>query len=811
MSGYYKSSKRSELTAKADGPGTLSFEWCVSGGAASQRTVSQKGVKIGSGALQPVTNDVAAITIGKWYSKSVPVPDGANLDVIWYSNAFWNEDPEHDEGRLFIKNVTWLSDANSNLVYTVRFDPGAGSGVMAETNLPRGIVAKLPPNAFVYDSDHDFLYWHDPLTNRDYSDGATVVDLAPGGGTNTLVAVWSVPPPLTVVAEDWSGPYDGSGHGISVSVAEPGASIGYALSAAGPFLPDNPLYINATNATVWYVASLAGYASTTGSAEVTISPAVNAWTVQPSIAGWTEGEDPSVPVAEAAFGEVEVTYSSGGTTPPTAPGDYYATFVVAEAENWTGLSNNVAFTIAKYVPPPPPPAMPLLWPDDGPYDGSVARVYDGWALSSDGALVAVIQLKAKKLQAQGGVASFAATATAKDSAARTLKYSKGVGSPSGVVSGFVCTTKDPSVATFDATLGADNLSGEWGGYEIFGARNGMGTKGDKMAVALESYRGDWTITLTNATGTTSLMLNVGARGATKISGTAAGGFKVKAKVQSVMGGDGLYIPYLAVLKRGSASYGASLLVRLAPDGSVDVISSSLGTLADGHIGPNPIVISPVIETGDGAGVPLEQGALLKFSVGIAQRISLDMVGQPGVATTLKAKGLPSGLKLVKSKTIDASGATVTAYAIAGVPKKAQAAKQVVLTATNKSKWKGVFAFNVEVAALPAAAVGTYNGSVVAADAAKSVGAFTLKFSAVGKITGNFTIAGKRVVFKAASLDRIEEATGGFVAKISYKLNGVQYADDEILIALDPDEGVYCAALLSAPSGVLADAVAYWGR
>ena len=223
------------------------------------------------------------------------------------------------------------------------------------------------------------------------------------------------------------------------------------------------------------------------------------------------------------------------------------------------------------------------------------------------------------------------------------------------------------------------------------------------------------------------------------------------------------------------------------------------------------MIKPVVETGTGSGVPLEQGALLKFSVGIAQRIALGVVGQNGVATTLKAKGLPSGLRLVKSKTTDASGATVMAYAIEGVPKKAQAVKQVVLTASNKSKWKGEFAFNIEVAALPTAAVGAYSGFVAAADDAETAGAFTLKLTAAGKITGNFTLAGKRVAFKAASLDRIEETTGGFVAKISYKLNGVQYADDEILIALDPDEGVYCAALLSAPSGVLAEAVAYRGR
>ena len=193
VSGYYKSSKRSELTAKADGPGALSFEWCVSGSATRQRTVSQKGVKIGSGEPQPVTNDVAAITIGEWYSKSVPVPDGANLDVIWYSNANWYEEPEYDEGRLFIRNVTWIPDADSNLVYTVRFDANGGSGEMADKTYLSGVAATLPSNAFTF-VDCAFDHWHDKDNNRDYPDGATVVDLAPGGGTNTLVAVWTTPP-----------------------------------------------------------------------------------------------------------------------------------------------------------------------------------------------------------------------------------------------------------------------------------------------------------------------------------------------------------------------------------------------------------------------------------------------------------------------------------------------------------------------------------------------------------------------------------------------------------------------------------------
>ena len=662
------------------------------------------------------------------------------------------------------------------LEYTVAFDANGGEGEMLPLDLLCGVPATLPSNSFVR-ANYKFDHWTDS-NGATYADGAEVVDLAAVGATCTLKAVWAD------ASSEGGGDGGGSGEGEGGGSGEGGEGGG---DGGG-----------------------SGEGEGGGSGE--------------GGEGGGSGEGEGGGSGEGGEGGGSGEGEGGGSGEGEGGGSGEGGEGGGSGEGEGGGSGEGGEGGGEGGDPDPEPPAPVLgplWSDDGDYDGSAARTYDGWAIAADGSLAAVIQIKASKLKTKTvtdratkvktKVTSSSVTATVNNGGAKKLKYSKGVGDGTGEVTGLVCTAKGAAVESFGVTLGADNLYGEWGGYEIFGARNGMGVKGDKMAAALESYRGDWTITLTNAAGTTSLQLTVGARGSTKISGVAAGGLKVNAKVQSVMGEDGLYIPYLAAHKRGSTSYVASLLVRLAPDGSIDVVSSSLGALADSHGGTEPIVISPVIETGDGSGVPLEQGATLKLSVGIAQRISLDVAGQLGVATTLKAKGLPSGLKLVKSKTTDASGATVMAYAIAGVPKKAQAAKQVVLTATNKSKWKGEFTFNIEVVALPAAAVGAYSGFVAAADDAETTGAFTLKLTAAGKITGNFTLSGKRIAFKATSLDRIEETTGGFVAKISYKLNRVQYADDEILIALDPDEGVYCAALLSAPSGALVEAVAYRER
>lgn len=631
MSGY-NNSGNSELIAIADGPGTLTFKWCVSGSAEPSypqmsSVATQKGVKIGTIPSYPVATTGAAtedvpnisdVTTNVWYEKSFRVPEGTGQSIVWYSGVRTNNTYY---GRLFLCKVEWLPDADSNSVYTVHFDPGEGSGSMTDITNYVGVAAMLPSNAFTC-ADHSFDHWHNPLNNRDYPDGATVVDIAPGGSNTTLIAVWSSPTP--------PGP-----------------------TPPGPTPPDPP------------------------------TPATNYWTVVPSIAGWTEGEDPSQPVAEAAFGEVEVTYSSGGATPPTAAGDYYATFAVAATEDWTGLSTNVAFTIEEYVPPPPPPPPPPvlspLWPDDGPYDGSAARVYDGWALSPESNLVAVIQLKAAKLRTRNGVASFTATATVKDEAAKSWRYSKGVGTADGDVSGLVCTARNVPVQSFGATLGADNIAGSWGDYEIFGARAGMGVKGDKMADALEAYRGSWTLTLTNATGTTRLQLVVGARGSTKISGnvtdvSVAGGYKANATVQSVMGKDGLYVPYLAVLKKGSFSLNASLLAKLSPLGTVEVVCSGFGPLvAGGRTTEDLGEISYPEETSPRAGEVFSAFA------------SVNDLAYP---VKFSAKGLPAGLKLNASSG-EVSGTPtkpgvyqVVVTAVSGVNSKVKVKRTLTITVDN---------------------------------------------------------------------------------------------------------------------------------
>ena len=99
--------------------------------------------------------------------------------------------------------------------------------------------------------------------------------------------------------------------------------------------------------------------STTNNAEVTlqfvISAAQNTWDTNPSISGWTYGEAAQTPVGTAKYGAAKVVYTgkaNDGTdynseTAPTKAGNYTATFTVTGTEDYSGLSEQVNFTIAK--------------------------------------------------------------------------------------------------------------------------------------------------------------------------------------------------------------------------------------------------------------------------------------------------------------------------------------------------------------------------------------------------------------------------------------------------------------------------------
>ena len=100
-------------------------------------------------------------------------------------------------------------------------------------------------------------------------------------------------------------------------------------------------------------ATFTGKGNYTGTVEeeFDIQRADNEWTTEPAMAGWTYGQTPSDPTSAAKVGTAVVTYGTAanpgamGSSRPTLPGDYAATFTVAESQNYNELATNVEFTV----------------------------------------------------------------------------------------------------------------------------------------------------------------------------------------------------------------------------------------------------------------------------------------------------------------------------------------------------------------------------------------------------------------------------------------------------------------------------------
>ena len=276
-----------------------------------------------------------------------------------------------------------------------------------------------------------------------------------------------------------------------------------------------------------------------------------------------------------------------------------------------------------------------LWPSDGVFDGSAAHVYDGWIMNENGTLAGTIQIKTTKANTK--THAFTATATVKDSNAKSWRYTKGTGLASGPmigqITGLTCSVKNATVSSFGVTLGANGMSGTWGGFEIRGARNGMGTSGDAMKATLESsYKKSWTTAFADDSGTTRLRFVVGAKGATKITGIVASNLMANVSVQAVMGEEALYVPCLATVKNGNRSHAANMLLAIAADGTMSSSNASFGDLVAGG----------VTATGSLGEISYVESCVSKGGEYFSGTVVIDDLAYPAKFT---ASGLPTGLKI----------------------------------------------------------------------------------------------------------------------------------------------------------------------
>ena len=289
-------------------------------------------------------------------------------------------------------------------------------------------------------------------------------------------------------------------------------------------------------------------------------------------------------------------------------------------------------------------------------------------------------MQIKTAKAKASTRTFSATATVRDVNAKSWSYTKGIGASrgaqKGVVTGLSCSTKSAVVPSFGVTLGATGMSGTWGGLEIVGARNGMGTTGDAMKTALESsYKTSWTTCFTNEQGVTRLRLRVGTKGSTKITGDVATNLTASATVQAVMGEDALYVPYLATIKKGANVHYANMLLKIPADqgGAFESNNSSFGILA----AAGETVTESVGE------VELSERTVSKGGEAFRAVVSVDDLAYPVKFT---AKGLPAGLKL--------NASTGEIYGTPTKPGSYTATITVTSVANSKTKTTVSLAFSI---------------------------------------------------------------------------------------------------------------------
>ena len=132
------------------------------------------------------------------------------------------------------------------------------------------------------------------------------------------------------------------------------ASIAYSAEENGSY-GEMPGFTDAGSYTVYCLLTAPNHESVKTSFTVTIDKAENSWVTQPAIEGWTYGEEAKAPLGQARFGTAQITYTgtaNDGTaysaaTAPTRAGSYTVTFTVADTDNYSGITAEAAFTVAK--------------------------------------------------------------------------------------------------------------------------------------------------------------------------------------------------------------------------------------------------------------------------------------------------------------------------------------------------------------------------------------------------------------------------------------------------------------------------------
>lgn len=191
---------------------------------------------------------------------------------------------------------------------------------------------------------------------------------------------------------------------------------------------------------------------------------------------------------------------------------------------------------------------------------------------------------------------------------------------------------------------------------------------------------------------------------------------------------------------------------------------------------NGFGVRPILRDTSGIESAIAEGEVIEAYVGVKLSIPLDVGNAPdGSLSTVSAKGLPSGVKLVKTAVKDGSRVVAYIYAIEGAPTRAQSAKTVVLKVTNKkNKLNGSFSFAIKVLAMPSWVSGKYNG--VCFDGTTEIGSASATISSAGKLSGKIMVPsddGKKSLklsYTAKGFSAFDEESSSFSGVATMRIN-----------------------------------------
>ena len=222
-----------------------------------------------------------------------------------------------------------------------------------ETFAPAGMVV----TATYHDNSTKAVdsYTFSPDGALTVADNAITISYTEGGVNKTTSQAITVIGTLDVTAEGYSGTYDGTEYGISVSCATDGATIKYGETEGSYTLNSSPTYTNAGTYTVYYQVTKAGYTTVTGSEQVVINKAANTVILSQTTGALTYPATSSFTVTSTSRGTFTAvpenssiaTATVGGTTVYVASGTTAGTtkinVTVAETDNY--LAGTATYTV----------------------------------------------------------------------------------------------------------------------------------------------------------------------------------------------------------------------------------------------------------------------------------------------------------------------------------------------------------------------------------------------------------------------------------------------------------------------------------